>query len=90
MKLEAVAAHNKKKLINVIIPIAISLVFLFQMRNCHLTDRSSHLRCSVRKCVLRSFAKFTGKQLCHSRHANTEQIKIGRTFVSDLVNLVSP
>ena len=25
--------------------------------------RSSHRRCSIRKCVLRNFAKFTGKQL---------------------------
>ena len=28
--------------------------------------RSSHRRCSVRKDVLRSFAKFTGKHLCQS------------------------
>ena len=27
--------------------------------------RSSHRRCSVRKGVLRNFAKFTGKHLCH-------------------------
>ena len=26
--------------------------------------RSSHRRCSVKKCVLRNFAKFTGKHLC--------------------------
>ena len=26
--------------------------------------RSSHRRCPVRKCVLRNFAKFTGKHLC--------------------------
>ena len=26
--------------------------------------RSSHQRCSVKKCVLRYFAKFTGKHLC--------------------------
>ena len=29
-------------------------------------DRSSHWRCSVRKGVLRNFAKFTGKNLCQS------------------------
>ena len=28
--------------------------------------RSSHQRCSLRKGVLRNFAKFTGKQLCQS------------------------
>ena len=26
--------------------------------------RSSHWRCSLRKCVLRNFAEFTGKHLC--------------------------
>ena len=31
-----------------------------------LIDRSSHRRCSVRKGVLRNFAKFTGKHLCQS------------------------
>ena len=30
------------------------------------TYRSSHLRCSLRKDVLRDFAKFTGKPLCQS------------------------
>ena len=29
-------------------------------------DRRSHRRCSVRKGVLRNFAKFTGKQICQS------------------------
>ena len=29
-------------------------------------DRSSHWRCSVKKGVLRNFAKFTGKHLCQS------------------------
>ena len=39
---------------------------------CHLSasitsiDRSSSRRCSVRKGVLRNFAKFTGKHLCRS------------------------
>ena len=28
--------------------------------------RSSHQRCSVKKGVLRNFAKFTGKRLCQS------------------------
>ena len=29
-------------------------------------NRSNHRRCSIRKDVLRNFAKFTGKHLCHS------------------------
>ena len=29
-------------------------------------DRSSHLRCSVKKVVLKNFAKLTGKHLCQS------------------------
>ena len=28
--------------------------------------RSSHRRCSLRKCILRNFAKFIGKYLCQS------------------------
>ena len=27
-------------------------------------DKSSHRRCSIKKCVLRNFVKFTGKHLC--------------------------
>ena len=36
--------------------------------------RSNHRRCSVRKGVLRNFAKFTGKHLCQS-HCATFLIK---------------
>ena len=32
--------------------------------------RSSHQRCSVKKGVLRNFAKFTGKHLCQSLFSN--------------------
>ena len=32
--------------------------------------RSSHRRCSVKKGVLRNFAKFTGKLLCQSLFLN--------------------
>ena len=31
-----------------------------------MTIRNSHQRCSVRKGVLRNFAKFTGKHLCQA------------------------
>ena len=37
-------------------------------------NRSSHLRCSITKGVLRNFAKFTGKHLCQTtetEHQNT-------------------
>ena len=34
------------------------------------TSRSSHRRCSVRKGVLRNFAKFTGKHLCQRLFLN--------------------
>ena len=34
------------------------------------SSRSSHRRCSVRKGVLRNFAKFTGKHLCQSLFFN--------------------
>ena len=33
-------------------------------------NRSSHRGCSVRKSVLRNFAKFTGKHLCQSLFFN--------------------
>ena len=33
-------------------------------------DRRSHRRCSLRKGVLRNFAKFTGKHLCQSLFFN--------------------
>ena len=32
--------------------------------------RSSHQRCSVKKVILRNFAKFTGKHLCQSPFLN--------------------
>ena len=35
-----------------------------------ICSRSSHLRCSVRKGVVRNFAKFTGKHLCQSLFFN--------------------
>ena len=33
-------------------------------------SRSSHQRCSIKKGVLRNFAKFTGKHLCQSLFFN--------------------
>ena len=37
------------------------------VRNIH---RSSQMRCSIIKCVLRNFAKFTEKHLCQSLFFN--------------------
>ena len=34
------------------------------------SEATSHQRCSVRKGVLRNFAKFTGKHLCQSLFFN--------------------
>ena len=42
---------------------------LFQEYKCRKI-RSGHRRCSVRKGVLRNFAKFTGKYLCQSLFLN--------------------
>ena len=33
-------------------------------------DRSSHQRCSMKKCVLKNFAKFRGKHSCQSLFFN--------------------
>ena len=40
-----------------------------------ITSRSSHRSCSVKKGVLRNFAKFRGKQLCQSLFFNKVFIK---------------
>ena len=43
-----------------------NIACLSQIKLC----RSSHWRCSVRKGILRNFAKFTGKHLCQSLFFN--------------------
>ena len=46
-------------------------VLLFDVTTSKITViRSSHLRFSMRKCVLRNFAKFTGKHLCQGLFFN--------------------
>ena len=35
-----------------------------------IDHRSSHRRCSVKTGLLKNFAKFTGKHLCHSLFFN--------------------
>ena len=42
----------------------------FKVTNFDFSDRSSHQRCSIKKGVLRNFAKFTGKHLCQSLFFN--------------------
>ena len=58
-------------------PIFLSLSFIFRFVNIldtlslqKITFRSSHRRCSVRKDVLKNFAKLTGKHLCQSLFFN--------------------
>ena len=69
-----------------------------------LIDRSSHRRCSVRKGVLRNFAKFTGKHLRQSLffnkvalHWRTAQIQkstlffsLFRLHISKLNSIINP
>ena len=38
----------------------------FELALLNFNSKSSHRRCSVKKGVLRNFAKFTGKHLCQS------------------------
>ena len=49
-----------------------SKIYFFSVKAVELilNDRSSHLRCSVKKDVLRNCAKFTGKHLCQSLFLN--------------------
>ena len=53
-----------------VIKVVINLIFEFAEAfdnsinlNATLNDRQKQRRCSVRKCVLQNFAKFTGKHL---------------------------
>ena len=52
-----------------------------------LNFRSNHWRCSVRNGVLRNFAKFTGKHLCHSLFFNKVA---GLTFLQKIVKSSHP
>ena len=45
-------------------------ILSFVSLSCLSSSRSSHRMCSVRKGVLRNFAKFTGKRLCQSLFVN--------------------
>ena len=50
-------------------------------RERHLMEnRSSHQRCSVKKGVLRNFAKFTGKHLCQSLFFNEVAEALAQVF----------
>ena len=42
--------------------------------------RSTHRRCSLRKGVLRNFAKCTGKHLCQSLFSNKAETPLGDCF----------
>ena len=45
---------------------ALIFMFMISLFEHEKTFTSSYLRCSVRKTVLRKFAKFPGKHLCQS------------------------
>ena len=54
--------------------------------------RSSHQRCSIKKGVLRNFAKFTGKYLCQSlflRKLQTSEISKNTFFTEHLQKAAS-
>ena len=53
-----------------------------------ITYRSSHQRCSVKKGVLRNFARFTEKDLCQSLFFNKTLLKKRRWHRSFPVNFV--
>ena len=62
------------------------------MQNCkanHILDRSSHRRCSVRKDVLRNFAKFTEKHLCHKQHVYKGLSRDGYSFLKRSVETLA-
>ena len=46
------------------------VLFLSRQSKWKRKNRSNHLRCSLRKGVLRTFAKFTGKHLCQGLYFN--------------------
>ena len=55
---------NLKLIISCFLPIS-KLLLSFSKAATHVVSiRSSHWRCSVKKCVLKNFAKSRGKQLC--------------------------
>ena len=60
-----------KKLFNYLVFLNIFFKKICQARQCRVTphclyldSKNSHQRCSVKKSVLRNFAKFIGKHLC--------------------------
>ena len=48
--------------------------------------RSSHQRCSVKKGVLRNFAKFTGKHLCQNFFLNKAAGNFINKFINKFIN----
>ena len=52
----------------------LKFIFFFEM-----WYRSSHQRCSMKKGVLKNFAKFTGKHLCQSLFIN--KVAVPRPFL---------
>ena len=69
---------SKKSLLNFIRPCANSIFNIHNPYGIKLLTRfrSSHRRCSIRKGVLRNFAKLTGKHLCQSLFLNYETLQL--------------
>ena len=66
-----------KKLFNYLVFLNIFFKKICQARQCRVTphclyldSKNSHQRCTVKKSVLRNFAKFIGKHLCQSLFFN--------------------
>ena len=64
--MKAQKLYNEKEMVF----LAFLRVKYFYYDNMKEQDRSSHQRCSVKKGVLKNFAKFTGKHMCQSLFFN--------------------
>ena len=63
-------AKMQKKNLSIWIFLRIMILLRFVLHFKNSKQRSSHRRCSLRKGVLRNFAKFAGKHLCQSLFFN--------------------
>ena len=68
--LVAVMISFNSVLVSVFLSVLVAYLTLEIYWNIVVTFRNSHWKCSVKKSVLRNFAKFTGKYLCQSLFFN--------------------
>ena len=76
--------HSKEPWLNEVCHISCQVKYSWHI-SCN-RYRSSHRRCSVRKGVLRNFAKFTRKNLCQSLFFNRNSQQSTCARVSFLIN----